>query len=157
MSRRVPIPCNYCGVAIPAWSKSRNGFSRCKFCPCDAAYCDHWCQRKKWRQHKDVCRYHALVPFIVNHLLEVDIFATRILADRNARRYAARNPRLLAAACCALGVMSWWLTKGSIGSASRRCNMHAHWCLTVTKKVETRCGYTPATRGQTLVEHLSTL
>ena len=83
---------------------------------------------------------------------DADLLATRILADRNAPRYAARNPRLPAAACCALGVMGWWLTKGSIGSASRKCNTHAHWCLTVTKKVETRCGYTPATPSQTLVE-----
>ena len=89
---------------------------------------------QKKNQHKDVCRYLALVPFLVNHLVEVDILATHILADRNERRYAAGNPRFPALACCALGVLGWWLTMGSIGSASRRCNMHAHWCLEVTKR-----------------------
>ena len=47
MSRRVPIPCTYCGFAIPAWSESRHCFGRGLICPCGDAYCDRWCQRKK--------------------------------------------------------------------------------------------------------------
>ena len=78
--RRVPIPCTYCGFAIPAWSESRICFGRGLVCPCGAAYCDRWCQRKNVRQHKHSCRYLALVSALAHYLVAVEELARSFLA-----------------------------------------------------------------------------